>query len=256
MSEPHQIHSGLTDEERSVFEWQMWVKDFGEAGQAKLKQASVMISRVGGVGGVVAYQMAAAGIGQLVLAHAGNVKPSDLNRQLLMTHDWIGRPRIESIRRRLLELNPRMEIVTTGENVNEDNVSGLVSQSDLVVDCAPLFSERFAMNREAFLQGKPIVECSMFQLETQLTTMIPGRTPCLKCLVPDVPPTWKRQFPVFGAVSGSVACLAAMEAVKVIAGIGEPLLGRMLCQDLGNMTFRTYGIERREGCPVCAVAYN
>ena len=105
----------LTDIERAVYEWQMWVPDFGEAGQEKLKGAAVMVSRVGGVGSVVAYELAAAGIGKLVLAHAGNVKPSDLNRQLLMTDDWLGKPRIESIRRRLLDLNPRLEIVGIGE---------------------------------------------------------------------------------------------------------------------------------------------
>ena len=146
----------LTDEERATYEWQMWVSDFGEEGQRKLKAASVMISRVGGVGSVVAYELAAAGIGKLVLAHAGNVKPSDLNRQLLMTHDWLGKPRIESIKRRLLDLNPRLEIVDVAENVNESNVEALVRQCDLIVDCAPLFPERFAMNRQAVLQNKPL----------------------------------------------------------------------------------------------------
>src|SRR5690554_1834671 len=95
----------LTDEERAVYEWQIWVDDFREAGQEALKGASVLISRVGGLGGVVAYELAAAGVGRLVLAHAGNVKPSDLNRQLLMTHDWLGKPRVESAARRLKELN-------------------------------------------------------------------------------------------------------------------------------------------------------
>ncbi len=118
-------------------------------GQAKLKNASVLVSRVGGVGSVVAYQLAAAGIGKLVVAHAGNVKPSDLNRQLLMTHDWIGKPRIESIKRRLHDLNPRLEIVAVGENISEENASRLVEQCDVIVDCAPLFPERFAMNRQA-----------------------------------------------------------------------------------------------------------
>ena len=102
----------LTDEERETYAWQMDVRDFGEAGQQKLKGASVLISRVGGLGSVVAYELAAAGIGKLILAHAGNVQPSDLNRQLLMTHDWINKPRIESAVRRLKELNPRLEIVS------------------------------------------------------------------------------------------------------------------------------------------------
>lgn len=101
----------LSEHERAVYQWQMWVPDFGELGQRKLKNASVMISRLGGVGGLVAYQLAAAGIGKLVLAHAGDVQPGDLNRQLLMTHDWIGKPGMDSIRRRLLDLNPRLNLV-------------------------------------------------------------------------------------------------------------------------------------------------
>ncbi len=241
----------LTDHEREVYEWQMWIKGFGEAGQTRLKNASVMISRIGGVGGLVAYQLAAAGVGKLVLAHAGNIKPSDLNRQLLMTHGALGQSRIESARTRLSELNPRLEIVAVGENVSESNVSGLVRQCDLVVDCAPMFQERFVLNREAFLQGKPIVECAMYQMETQLTTMIPGQTPCLRCLVPEIPATWKRQFPVLGAVSGAVACLAATEAVKWITGIGTNLTGRMLCCDLGRMQFRSFEIQSRPECEVC-----
>ena len=115
----------LTDEERAVYEWQIWVPEFGEAGQETLKGASVLISRCGGLGSVVAYELAAAGVGRLVIAHGGNVKPSDLNRQLLMTHDWLGKPRVESARRRLLELNPRMEIVAIPENVNETNAEEL-----------------------------------------------------------------------------------------------------------------------------------
>lgn len=242
----------LSAEERARYEWQLTVPGFGEAGQAKLKQASVMISRAGGVGGVVAYQLAAAGVGRLVIAHAGAIKPSDLNRQLLMTHAGLGQPRIESIRRRLLELNPDLDVVAVGENVNDDNVDRLVAQADVVVDCAPLFPERYAMNAAAMRQGKPLVECAMYELEAQLTTFVPGQTGCLRCLYPSEPPHWTRRFPVFGAVSGSVACLAAMEAIKLIADLGQPLLGRLLRYDLRDMTFHSLRIERAIDCPVCA----
>ena len=243
----------LTDEERAIYQWQMWVPDFGEAGQEKLKNASVMISRVGGIGGLVAYQLAAAGVGKLVLAHAGNVQPGDLNRQLLMTHAWIGKPRIESIQRRLLELNPRLQIVALNANVNDDNAEELVAKCDVIVDCAPLFIERFAMNRQAVAQRKPLVECAMYELEAQLTTIFPGQTACLSCLYPIEPPTWRREFPVFGAVSGSVACMAAMEVIKLISGIGTPLLNRWLRYDLRDMEFRTLKIERRIDCKVCGL---
>lgn len=241
----------LTDEEKATYEWQMWVPGFGETGQEHLKGASVLVSRCGGLGSVVAYELAAAGVGRLVLAHGGNIKHSDLNRQLLMTHEGLGKSRVESAERRLRELNPRLEIEAYNSNVNKENVRELVSQVDLVVDCAPLFEERFLMNQEAVAQNKPIIECAMYDLEAQLTTVIPGKTPCLACLYPEAPAHWKREFPVFGAVSGAIGCLAVMEAIKVISGLGETLAGEMLTCDLRDMTFRRRGILRDPDCTIC-----
>ena len=244
----------LTDHEKAVYEWQIWVPGFGEAGQQALKDASVLVSRVGGLGSVVAYELAAAGIGRLVLAHAGDIKPSDLNRQLLMTHDGLGSSRVESARKRLKELNPRLEVLAVPENVTEENAAKLVSEVDLVVDCAPLFPERFAMNRQCIEQGKPLVDCAMYDCEFQITTILPGRTPCLACLFPEDPPAWRREFPVFGAVSGTVACLGAMEAIKVLGELGEPLAGTLLTCDLRDMTFRRRRLLKREDCPVCGTS--
>ena len=241
----------LTAEERSIYEWQMWVRGVGEEGQRKLKNACVLISRCGGLGGLVAYELAAAGVGKLVIAHAGNVKPSDLHRQLLMTHDWIGKPRIESIERRLRELNPHVEVVGVPENVSAKNVKRLVDQVDVIVDAAPLFEERYAMNDEAVAQGKPMVECAMYEMEATLTTVLPGRSPCLRCLCPTPPPTWARQFPVLGAVSGTVGCLGAVEVIKLITGLGETLAGRMLTMDLRSMAFRVVKTYRDPMCAVC-----
>ena len=241
----------LNDDDRARYEWQLWVPDFGEAGQERLKGSTVLISRLGGLGGVVAYELAAAGVGRLILAHAGNVKPSDLNRQLLMTTDWLGKPRIESAKRRLLELNPHLEIVAVPENINEDNADALVEQSDLVIDCAPLFEERYAMNRAALRHRKPLIECAMYDMEFHLFTVIPGETACVRCLFPKTPPAWRRQFPVFGAVSGTVACLGAVEAIKHLAGVGTPLAGRMLVADLRNVEFRQVSLQRRDDCPDC-----
>jgi molybdopterin/thiamine biosynthesis adenylyltransferase len=230
----------------------MWTSGFGEVGQRRLKNASVLVSRVGGLGGSVAYQLAAAGIGRLVLAHAGDVRPSDLNRQILMTHDWIGQPRIESARRRLRELNPRLEVEAFNENVDDGNAERLVAQADLVVDCAPLFQERLAMNRQAVMQAKPMVECAMYELEASLTSIRPGHTPCLACLTPSAPEDWRREFPVFGAVAATVGSMAAMEAIKLLTGLGEPLLGLLLTMDLRTMTFRRQKVVRNPDCPVCA----
>ena len=241
----------LTAEERAIYEWQMWVPGMGEEGQLKLKNARVLVSRVGGLGGLVALELAAAGIGKLILAHGGVLQPSDLNRQLLQTHDHIGKPRIDSIVRRLKDLNPRCDIIGVPENASEANADALVSQADIVVDAAPMFQERLALNAAAFRAGKPLVECAMHTLEASVTTFVPGKTGCLACYIPEVPPTWKRQFPVFGAVSGTAACIGAMEVIKLITGIGSTLQGELLSMNLSTMQFRKVRLPKRADCAVC-----
>src|SRR3954466_9000908 len=138
----------LTAEERATYEWQMCVPGLGEEGQGKLKAASVLITRVGGLGGLVAYELAAAGVGRLILAHAGTVKPGDLNRQLLMTHASLGSSRVECAARRLKELNPRLDVVAVPENVTAENAARLVGLADVVACAAPLFEERFRLNEQ------------------------------------------------------------------------------------------------------------
>jgi molybdopterin/thiamine biosynthesis adenylyltransferase len=241
----------LTEEERATFEWQFSIRDFGEDGQRKLKGATALVSRLGGLGGPLAYDLAAAGIGKLILAHGGNLKHSDLNRQILMTHDWLGKPRVESAERRLRELNPRLEVEAMPENITEENAAALVGKADIVFDCAPLFSERFLMNRECVRQRKPLVDCAMFSLEGQVTTIVPGETPCLACIYPEDPPEWKRQFPVFGAVAALAASIGALEGIKLLSGMGPSLLGRLLYYDTRAMAFQQIPIQRRPDCPVC-----
>ncbi len=241
----------LTETDRALYEWQMWVPGVGEEGQRKLKAASVLISRVGGLGGLVALELAAAGVGRLILAHGGALKLSDLNRQLLQTRHHIGQPRMDSIVRRLHDLNPDCEVVGVPDNVSEVNVDALVAQADIVVDAAPLFQERLAMNAAARRAGKPMVECAMHGLEATVTTFIPGRTGCLACYVPQPPPSWKRQFPVFGAVSGTAACVGAMEVIKWVTGIGQLLSGELLCMDLSSLHFRRLKLPHRSDCAVC-----
>jgi molybdopterin/thiamine biosynthesis adenylyltransferase len=243
--------SPLSDHERAVYQWQMWVPGFGEAGQEKLKAATALVSRCGGLGGPLCYSLAAAGIGKLVIAHGGNLKPSDLNRQILMTHDWLGKPRVECAARRLAELNPRLQIEAVPANVSEANAAELVAKADVVFDCAPLFSERFLLNRECVRQGVPMVEAAMFSMEGQVTTILPGKTPCLACLYPEDPPEWNREFPVFGAVSALAAAVAAVEGIKLLAGFGETLAGTLLFFDAGNMSFQRIPVARRPDCEVC-----
>ena len=190
-------HPELSADERLRYEWQLWVNGFGEEGQRRLKGTTVFISRIGGVGGTVALQLAAAGIGRLVLAHAGELRLNDLNRQLLMSTTGLGKPRIECAVQRLHDLNPNVEVEAIGENINADNARRLTQTAQIIVSAAPLFEERLQMNAAAVSRTVPLVDCAMYELEGRLTTIVPGQTPCLSCLYPEVPPNWKREFPVF-----------------------------------------------------------
>lgn len=241
----------LTPQEVARYEWQLDVPGFGPEGQERLKSATVLITRCGGVGGTAALELAAAGVGHLIIAHAGDLRLDDLNRQLLMTTDHVGKPRIESAARRLRELNPHVKLTVIGENASEENAARLVAEADVVLDAAPLFEERFALNRACIRAGKPLIEAAMFAMEFTVTTIIPGSTPCLACIYPENPGWWKRRFPVFGAVAGTVGCIAAMEAIKVIAGFGQSLAGVMLRGDIGSHCYRRISLHRRSDCPVC-----
>jgi len=241
----------LGRDEQETYAWQMDVTGLGEAAQRRLKAATVMVSRVGGLGGEVAMQLAAAGIGRLVLAHGGVVKASDLNRQLLMSAGAVGTPRMECVVDRIRALNPRVAVVAEPRHVTESNAARLVGLADVVVDCAPLFAERYLMNREAMRRGIPMVEAAVRDVELHVTTFQRGTTGCLRCLYPDDSTEWRRRFPVVAPVPGVAGSLAAMEVLKVLTGMGRPLLGRMLVADLGTLEFRTLKLHRIVDCPVC-----
>jgi molybdopterin-synthase adenylyltransferase len=241
----------LSADERSRYEWQLWVRGFGETGQRRLKATTVFVSRIGGVGGTVAMQLAAAGVGRLILAHAGELRLNDMNRQMLMSTESVGEPRVKSAVRRLREINPHVVVETIAENIDETNAERLTAGADAIVSAAPLFEERMQMNRQAVRRGIPLVDCAMYDLEARLLTVVPGRTPCLSCLIPEPPQNWKREFPVFGAVASTIGSLAAMEAIKLAAGLGEPPDGRLLNLDLRTMTFASIAVARRTDCPEC-----
>ena len=195
-------------------------------GQEKLLAARVLIVGLGGLGSPIALYLAAAGVGRLVLAHAGNLRRNDLNRQTLMSTPGIGRPRVEQAAERLRGLNPHVVVETVPENATADNASRLVARCDLVVSAAPLFAERLLLNAEAVRQGKPLVDAAMYDAEARLMSVLSGG-PCLACLYPAPPPHWRREFPVLGAVAGTVGGLAALESIKILTGCGVPLAGRL-----------------------------
>jgi molybdopterin/thiamine biosynthesis adenylyltransferase len=242
----------LTERDRQMYKRQIQMPGFGEEAQLKLKNSSALVTRVGGLGGPVALYLAMAGIGKLIIAHGGKLTWSNLNRQILMRHDGVGKPRVEHMAELFERLHPECEVVAIGENANEERAREWVSQVDIVIDCPPTFEERYALNAACVEQRKPMVEAAMYGMEGSLTTIMPGETPCLKCLVPEVPEWWQPLgFPVLGSVSAALGCLAATEAVKVLTGFGEPLKGKMLAYDCDAMEFVKFPVRRRPDCPVC-----
>ncbi len=241
----------LSDRDRQIYEWQLDVPGLGEQGQVKLRNTTALVSRIGGLGGPLAMSLAAAGIGKLILVHGGNLKPDDLNRQTLMQHDYLGKTRVDAAAATLSAFNPHVEVETVAENITEDNAAGLVARADIVFDAAPLFEERFLMNRECVNQRKPLIDCAMFNMEGQVIPIVPGETACLACLYPELPPHWKRRFPVVGAVSALIANIGAIEGIKLITGMSGVNLSRLIHFDTVAMKLQKVAIVRNPDCKVC-----
>ena len=242
----------LNDADRATYEWQLDVPGFGEAGQAKLRESTALVSRVGGLGGSLAMSLAAAGFGKIVLVHGGDLREDDLNRQTLMARDWIGRPRADCAAETLRRFKPEIEIEPVNANFAEENAAGLVARADIVFDCAPLFEERFLMNRECVRAGKPLIDSAMYSLEGQVIPIVPGQTPCLSCIYPEVPPHWRRRFPVIGAVAALIGQIGALEGIKLLTGLGQAALGSLIAVDAASMSFDKIRLApRRADCEVC-----
>lgn len=241
----------LSEEDRAIYSWQLDLPGFGEPAQAVLRRSTALVTRCGGVGGNVALALAAAGIGKLVLAHAGDLRPDDLNRQILMRYEGIGHPRVGSMVATLRAFNPRVEVEAIPENANDGNAAELVGKADLVFSAAPLFEERLSLNKACVRQGKALIDCAMFGMEGHVIPVVPGRTACLACLYPEVPPHWKRRFPVLGAVAAWAANVGAIEGIKYLTGLGTSRAGEMIRFDAAEMEFQRIRLRRNEACAVC-----
>lgn len=241
----------LTATELERYHRQIMLPGFGAAAQRRLKAATVLVTGVGGLGGTAALYLAVAGVGRLLLARGGGLRLDDMNRQVLMTHDWLGKPRVVKAKDTLERLNPDVAVEAIPEYVTPHNVDRLVQQSDIALDCAHNFTERDLLNAACVRWRKPMVEAAMSDMEAYLTTIVPGQTPCLSCLYPEKPDWDKRGFGVLGAVPGVVACLAALEAIKFLTGLGRPLRSRLLTMDLGSVVFSTLRLSRDPSCQVC-----
>ena len=243
----------FTDFELERYSRQLRLEGFGLTGQQLLRSSTALVSRAGGVGGAAAANLARAGIGRLILAHGGSVHAEYLNRWSLATTEDLGRPCVEVMREKLHAINPAVEVLTVPDNINESNASRLVEQADIVVDGAPLFEERYLLNREAVRQKKPLVMGAMYGAESYVTAIVPNETPCLACIYPVKPDYWTdiKVFPAIGPGPIIIGSMIAMEAIKLLTGFGEPLKDKLLFFDLEHNIFQYLNITRRDDCRVC-----
>lgn len=241
----------LSPTELERYRRQIMLPGFGETAQQLLRASTVLVTGVGGLGGTAALYLAVAGVGRLILVRGGDLRLDDMNRQILMTHDWVGKPRVLKAKETLEQINPDVRVDAVVDYVTPENVDTLVQLADVTLDCAHNFDERNLLNAACVRWGVPMVEAAMNDMEAYLTTIVPGETPCLSCLFPEKPDWDRRGFGVLGAVSGTLACLTALEAIKLLTGFGEPLRSQLLTMDLLRLEFAKRRPYHDPDCPVC-----
>lgn len=219
------------------------IRIFGVEGQEKLKKSKVAIVGIGGLGSPVAYYLAAAGVGELLLIDEQTPELSNLNRQILHWEEDLGKnPKAVSAKWKLERFNPDIKIKTFTGKLTEENIDSIIKDVDVMVDCLDNFESRYLLDDFAHRRGIPFVHGAVEGLHGQLTTIIPGKTKSLKELFP-IPPKKKEKFPILGATAGVIGTIQATEVVKLITGHGEVLANKLLIVDLLHNSFEVIDLE-------------
>ncbi len=226
------------------------IRLFGLEAQLRLKESSVLIVGVGGLGSPVSIYRAAAGVGRIVLLDPERVELSNLNRQIVHWTSDIGRLKVESAADKLRKLNPEIEVEPIAAALDESIAKELVGTVDVVVDALDNWHARFLLNRVCVELDKPLVHAGIKGMYGQLTVIYPGKGPCLQCFIPRPPPE-EEVFPVLGTTAGVIGVLEANEVIKLITGYGQPLIGKLLIYDGTSGDINILKVKKREGCPVC-----
>lgn len=224
---------------------------FGEEGQEKLKESKVFVAGAGGLGSPVSTYLAVAGVGKIIIADFDFVEKSNLNRQFLHHEKDIGRNKIESAKEKLLSLNPEIEVEVIKEKITDENADYVVPTCDLIIDALDNFDTRHVLNRLAVKRKIPLIHGAVSGYRGQVTTIIPGKTPCLCCIFPT---SFKKEvFPVLGTTPGVIGTIQANEAIKFITGQGNLLENRLLLWDGLSCSFCDLDINKTENCPICGL---
>lgn len=246
----------LSNEEIARYSRHLIMPEVGMEGQRRLKQGSVLLIGAGGLGSPLALYLAAAGVGHIGLVDFDVVDASNLQRQIVHGTSTVGIAKTESARRRLLDLNPHVEVTVYETQITSANAFDLLRPYDVIVDGTDNFPTRYLTNDASVLLGKPNVYGSIFRFEGQATVFSPKHGgPCYRCLYPEPPPPGLvpscAEGGVLGVLPGVIGTIQATEAIKLLTGIGEPLIGRLLLYDALSMRFRELKLRRNPNCPVC-----
>ena len=231
------------------------LKEVGGLGQTKLLESKILVIGAGGLGSPTALYLAAAGVGTLGIIDHDTVDVSNLQRQILHGTSDVGQPKVVSAKATLNEINPDVEIVMYQQRLSSKNVFQLFEDYDLVIDGCDNFPTRYLINDACVMIGKPNIHGSIFQFEGQVTVFYPGKGPCYRCLYPSPPPPGMapscQEAGVFGVLPGIVGSVQAVEAIKVLLEIGDPLIGQLLLFDALGMSFKRMKLHQDSECPIC-----
>src|ERR1700728_1225351 len=245
----------LTAEQRNRYQRHLLLPEAEVAGQAKLLDSKVLLIGAGGLGSPAALYLAAAGVGSLGIIDMDVVDESNLQRQILHNMDRVGDRKVDSAKKTLTALNPDVNVVTYDVRLGADNILDIIDGYDVIVDGTDNFPTRYLVNDASLLKRIPVVHGSIFRFEGQMTVFDPYVGPCYRCLIPEPPPPELApscsEAGVLGVLPGIVGSIQALEALKLILGIGDPLIGRLLAFDALEETFRTFKVRRDPHCPAC-----
>ena len=253
---PVAVQRVLTDAQMARYSRHVLLPEVGQAGQIRLLDAKVLLVGAGGLGSPVALYLAAAGVGTIGIVDPDVVDASNLQRQVLHTEERVGKSKVESAVQTLRALNSAVRVIPHAAWFDRSNALELLADYDLVVDGCDNFATRYLANDACFLQKKPLVYAAIFRFDGQVGVFRPGvQGPCYRCLYPEPPPPEIApncaEAGVLGVLPGIVGTAQALEALKLILGIGQPLVGRLLVMDTLNSHYRELKTRRDPDCPLC-----
>ena len=244
----------FTAEQLKRYQRHIIMPQVGGIGQRKLLESKVLLLGAGGLGSPTALYLAAAGVGELGVVDFDVVDLSNLQRQILHDTDDVGRPKVVSAQETLNDINPDVRVNPINERLSSENIMDILADYDIVVDGSDNFSTRYLVNDAAYLSNTTLVHGSIFLFEGQATVFEPGEG-CYRCLYPTPPPPGMvpscAEAGVFGVLPGIIGSIMAVETIKIVLGIGEPLVNKLLLFDALSMEFRTVKLRRDKNCPLC-----